>query len=287
LTLAVVFPGQGAKELLEVAERLYEDGGPPRALLDRAAREAGLASGQEALSKAGRALERTAVAQPILGAVCLALFARLQEHPVCALGHSLGEVIAWCVASRVPDADTLRLVGTRGRAMDDACVARPGKLLAVSPDSGWEKRLAGLDVTVAVHNGPGEIVLGGDERAIRAAQRELGGTVLRAAGAFHTDLMGSAVEPFAKALFEVQPLEDKRMPVIWSQEEETPAPRTLDEEHAWLVRQLTRPIDFGAAILRAAQLADEFLVIGPASAVVGTLRRVVPAARVRVLDGTR
>lgn len=273
MTSGWVFPGQGAKELPDAVEAALAAGGEGRALLERAARCAGLDGGADLLSRGGRALERTAVAQPALVAVCLSLAAAEASPPEVALGQSLGELVAWIVARGVPPAAAVELAARRGRSMEAACRSRPGRMLAVgAPEPGaltraLEAGRAAGELAVATTNGPSELVLGGDEAAVRVAARVLGGTLLRTEGAFHTALMAPAVDPFAAALA-AAPLGAPRCAVAWSTP--GPPPASVDEERAWLAASLARPIDFGLAVRRAGGV--ELQILGPPSAVRHALR---------------
>src|SRR5262249_52479802 len=70
---------------------------------------------------AGEQLARTAVSQPLLFAVELALAELWREwgiEPQAMLGYSLGEYVAACVAGVFSAEDALRLVAERARRID-------------------------------------------------------------------------------------------------------------------------------------------------------------------------
>lgn len=292
MSLALVFPGQGARELDQaVGEAMARPRG--RELLSHAAREAGLGGLEALLARGGRALERTEVGQPVLAAVCLAALEREGLAPSIVLGHSLGELIGWCVSRAVPAEGAVSLVASRALAMARACAERPGAMLAVaaSPEA-IEAALAlgraAGHASIAAYNGPRETVIAGELAAVRVVERALGGVRLRTAGAFHTPLMAAACEPFAEALAAVsaQLVGAPTIHVAWATSPEVAAPSGLAEERRYLTGQLVAPLDFGRAIARALELgADELVVLGPPSPVLAALRRVLAgrAARLRVL----
>src|SRR5262249_4666638 len=129
-TGAFLLPGQGAQQV-EMGLALY--GGQPvfRAQLDRAAEALALELGldlrhllyppPQQREEAARTLARTRFTQPALFAVEYAL-AQLWEswgvEPAALLGHSVGELVAACLAGVLPWADALALVALRGRLID-------------------------------------------------------------------------------------------------------------------------------------------------------------------------
>lgn len=303
MSLAVVFPGQGARELDE-AVRAALSGERGRALVAHAAREAGLADVEALFAKGGRALERTEVAQPVLAAVCLGALGDARLEPSIVLGHSLGELVAWCVARAVPALEAVSLVAARARAMAAACAARPGAMLAVGAPRDAIARALSIagergHASIAAYNGPGETVLAGDEAAVRALERALGGTRLRTAGAFHTPLMGDAVAPLEARLAALSTPRDDivgapTIHIAWACVEGVDAPRGPGDERRHLARALVEPLDFGRAVEGALALgADELVVVGPPSSVLAPLRGALGAVaggrdvRVRVLARAR
>ena len=160
------------------------------------------------------ALETTEFVQPALLAIDVGAFRALENEGVGfvgAAGHSLGEFAA-LVAAAVLDLDAaLRIVTVRGRAMQAAGDARPGTMTALL-GVGAENAAAlcdearGSDVLiVANENSPQQVVISGSVPAIEraetlAAERRVRAVRLRVAGAFHSPLMETAVEPLGAAI---------------------------------------------------------------------------------------
>jgi phthiocerol/phenolphthiocerol synthesis type-I polyketide synthase E len=152
-------------------------------------------------------LDSTDLAQPALFAVELAAATALRGlglDPVAAIGHSLGEVTAACVAGAIDLGDAARFVTARGLAMQ-AC--GPGAMLAVGAD---EQRVRdavarfGRQVEVAAVNGTDSCVVAGPVDAIADFAVLLGPDVftkrLRTVRAFHSELIEPAIAPAAEAL---------------------------------------------------------------------------------------
>ncbi|PWW66627.1 non-ribosomal peptide synthetase/type I polyketide synthase [Actinokineospora spheciospongiae] len=144
-------------------------------------------------------LRRTEFTQPALFAVEYAL-ARLWEswgvRPAAVVGHSVGELVAACVAGVLTREDALALVVARGRAIA-ACP--PGAMLAVGADD-----LGTLPpgVEVAAVNGTAQTTVAGPADAVAAfaedcAARGVRTRLLRTSHAFHTSAMAPAAAEVA------------------------------------------------------------------------------------------
>jgi acyl transferase domain-containing protein/acyl carrier protein len=110
------------------------------------------------------ALEDTAVVQPVLFAVMLALTDLWRSYgvePAGVLGHSLGEIVAAVVADALSLEDGARIVALWSQAQ--ATLAGLGAMIAV-PLAASEIRLPdGLDI--AAVNGPQSVIVSGDRDA--------------------------------------------------------------------------------------------------------------------------
>ncbi|MEQ1503481.1 MAG: beta-ketoacyl synthase N-terminal-like domain-containing protein [Myxococcota bacterium] len=148
------------------------------------------------------ALTRTEIAQPALFAVCFALARLWNRFGVigsAAMGHSVGEYVAACLAGVFSPADAFRLLVERGRAMG----AMPeGAMLAVSLGERHAGELLVDGLALAAINGPEQCVVCGPRAAVDAAARTLAAagvptTPLRTSHAFHHPaLMAEAAEAF-------------------------------------------------------------------------------------------
>ncbi|MFS8070544.1 MAG: type I polyketide synthase, partial [Byssovorax sp.] len=126
-----MFPGQGAQRV-NMASALYRDEGAFSEQIDRCAEILAPTLGLDLRSvlypseaqaeSAARRLDQTAVAQPALVAIEIAL-ARLWMswgvRPQAMIGHSIGEYAAACVAGVLTLEDALSLAAARGRMMQE------------------------------------------------------------------------------------------------------------------------------------------------------------------------
>ena len=86
------------------------------------------------MSKADEDLRQTAITQPAVLAIDLALTRLLAAYgiqPDMTMGHSLGEYGALVASGALPFEDALEAVSARGRGMTRVAVADNGKMAAV------------------------------------------------------------------------------------------------------------------------------------------------------------
>lgn len=213
--VTIVFPGQGSQrpemgrdflERFSHSRLVYEEGSDALGidLVD-------LCRGEDAR------LGLTEFAQPAILATEIAMLAAVRAElglvGAAYGGHSLGEYTALVAAGALPFGDALRLVRERGRLMQEAVPAGLGRMVAVlAPEldrTVVARCLLGLDVAVANHNSPGQIVLSGladhTRLAERRLERALGEGAVRfveldVSAPFHSPLMASVEEPLRFAL---------------------------------------------------------------------------------------
>ncbi|HYU31102.1 MAG TPA: amino acid adenylation domain-containing protein [Thermoanaerobaculia bacterium] len=216
---------------------------------------------------AGSELARTAIAQPALFAVELAL-ARLWMswglRPAALLGYSLGEYVAACVAGVLSEDDALRVVAERARLIE----ALPaGAMLAVALPEEETAPLLAQGLSIAAVNGPALTVVAGvpeevDRLARTLAERGVATRTLPTTHAFHSRMM----EPVAGAVRELLAGVRLRAPEIpyvsnvtgtWITEREATDPG------AWVAHML-RPVRFGPGLAELwRDPARALLEVGP------------------------
>ncbi|MEC7986195.1 MAG: beta-ketoacyl synthase N-terminal-like domain-containing protein, partial [Myxococcota bacterium] len=159
-------------------------------------------------------LTKTEWAQPTIGLCSLSQLRILHKmglRPQFCAGHSYGEVTALHAAGVLSTEDFVRVSRKRGELMALAA-EQPGSMSAVRSDAeSLQKKLDewGLDVVIANHNGPRQVVISGDTAAIAQAEEKLKeegifATRLNVATAFHSTIVAGAVEPFASFLSEIE-----------------------------------------------------------------------------------
>jgi [acyl-carrier-protein] S-malonyltransferase len=129
---------------------------------------------------------------------------------VC-LGHSSGEVTALVAAGALSVPDGARLLCERMKAVGEADVP-PGAMLTVNANVRRVRDMCGAvgdrSLTVAVDNGPRQVVVSGRADAIDLLRRlaEVIGvpaTLLGIPGAYHNPMFGAAADRFAQATADI------------------------------------------------------------------------------------
>lgn len=300
MTVAFLFPGQGAKGLV-AAVQFAEREPRGKELLERAAAAADVAP-SELLAKGGRALERTEIQQPVLTAIALFVHAELVAagiRPDVVAGHSLGELPAWAATGAITSEDAIRLAALRGRLMAREAARNPGAMIAFSlPSTGlsevfvkgtMQRAATRPGIHVAASNAPDEVVLSGDEGVIRDVVRVLGDALgvdlwrharrLPVAGPWHSESMKDAAPELEAALTRAR-RGAMQVPMVLNAtgnvaEEEALVPRLLAGQLVHTVRWTDV-----MATLEHRGVAD-FVTIAP-GAVLRSLVRTNLGAKVRV-----
>ncbi len=290
MRIGVIFPGQGsqvvgmgvdAAERFPVAEALF---GEAKTIL-----------GYDllALCKDGpeEKLRETRYSQPAIFVtnLALALAAGDALAPVASAGHSFGEYCSLTLAGALSFEAALGLVNARGLAMHRAATLARGAMAAVlGLDDAPLREAVGAAVTrgagrvqLANFNQPGQIVISGDEAAVRVASElaiEAGAKrviPLNVSGAWHSELMEPARAEFAKAVA-AAPVMLPRFPVI-SNVDALPY-TSVEHIKTNLVRSVTEEVRWHDAAVVMVGLGLDLVVEFGASPVLAPMMKRVPGA---------
>lgn len=261
-------------------------------LFDQAREILGFDLLQLCLSGPADQLNRTEFSQPALYVHSLAALNQLQEERPdlwssvgAVAGLSLGEYTAIAAAGGLSFADGLRLVHTRGMAMQaaaDQVASGMSSVLGLDVEKLREVCLncsqGNEFVEVANLLCPGNIAISGHLPAIERAEKAVvdAGAMrairLAVAGAFHTALMQPAVGRLTEALARAE-FKPTRVPVYSNVD--SAAHTAPDELRALLARQIISPVLWEAS-LRNLLIAglESFVEVGAGKVLAGTLKRI-------------
>ncbi|KND88269.1 Conidial yellow pigment biosynthesis polyketide synthase [Tolypocladium ophioglossoides CBS 100239] len=140
--------------------------------------------------------------------------------PQLVVGHSLGEYAALNIAGVLSDADTIHLVGTRARLLEEHCSVGTHSMLAVKASLAKVMSLMtsrpGLEI--ACVNGPEETVVAGTASDIESfadylTSNSVKGTLLKVQFAFHSAQVEPMLEAFQHSCRSIT-FKDPAVPVV-------------------------------------------------------------------------
>lgn len=278
---AYIFPGQGS-QFPGMGKERYDHSPEAKALMEKADAVLGFPLTEILFEGSSEDLRQTNVTQPAIFVVSVAASLGLKAPDMVA-GHSLGEFSALTVAGAMGFEDALRLVSARAEAMQRCCERVPGMMAAVIalPDEEIERICAGIPgVVPANYNSPGQVVISGEEEAVRQACKALKeagakrALPLPVSGAFHSPLMEPARQELAEAI-------DRTAfctPVcpVYQNVDAQPHTDPAEIRHN-LLMQLTSPVRWTQTVRNmAADGAASFTEVGPGSVLQGLVRKTIP-----------
>jgi len=291
---AFVFPGQGS-QYVGMAKDLFENSVEAKEMILTANEAAGVNLSHTMFDGPEDALRQTEITQPaiFLHSVVLASLLR-QIQPDMSAGHSLGEYSALVCAGAVQFYDAVKLVRTRGLAMQKAGNINKGTMAAVVGLQGEKLeelcRTAAAEgiVQCANFNSPGQIVISGSVDGVRKAMElsKQGGAKLVkelvVSGAFHSPLMEPAAEDLKEKL-KVTNFYNAKIPV-YANVTASPVQDSIEIKKL-LIEQLNAPVRWEATIINMIKDgAEEFYEIGPGKVLQGLIKRINPDVKCFGID---
>lgn len=205
-------------------------------------------------------------------------------QPAVLIGHSVGELVAACVAGVFSLADGLKLIAARGRLM--GALPKTGTMVSLLADetrvqaaiAAYNAAAGPAEVSIAAVNGPASVVLSGQREPVLAIAEQLAAEGIQSrpltvSHAFHSPLM----EPMLAAFREVADTLTYHLPtvpLISNVTGQLAGPELTTSDY-WVrhVRETVRFAD-GIATLHA-QGIDLWLEIGPKPILLGLVESLV------------
>ena len=283
-TRAIIFSGQGAQSV-GMGKDLADAFSACKALYDKADEVLGYELSKICFEGPVEELTKSNHCQPAIFVTSIACYTALKEtvpglDVAMMAGLSLGEWSALHASGALSFEDTLRVLETRGRAMQEACEEKDGSMVSViglSKDQLLEIcETAGVEM--ANLNSEAQTVLSGERENIEkaaASATEMGAkraVVLPVAGAFHSSLMASATPKLEVALNSVE-IQTPAIPVVANV---TGQPHGgADDIRATMLKQVTGSVHWYESInAMTAAGVGEFIECGPGKVLTGLIKRI-------------
>ena len=286
--IAFLFPGQGSQSV-GMGKDLYENFDSSKNVFDTADSVLGKSISSICFDGPEEDLKQTVNTQPAIVTMSIAAMEALKSEldikPDFAAGHSLGEYCAMYAAGLMSLENTLKAIQKRA----DLMAAAKGGSMAAVLNATEEQLKAGLAegskvgyVDVANYNSPAQVVITGDENAVKAAGDYMIANGVRrvvplaVSGAFHSKFMENAGKEFASFVSGLD-LNNASIPVITNVDAELTT--SSEDFREKMPRQIYSSVHWTQTIEKMISEGVEiFIEIGPGKVLAGLNKKIAPEA---------
>ncbi|MEG4940199.1 SDR family oxidoreductase [Microcoleus sp. F4-D5] len=274
--IAFMFPGQGS-QYINMGRELYQTEPIFREQVDRCSQllkphlnfdlRSLLYPSEAEAATAAEQLKQTYLAQPALFVIEYALaqlWMAWGVRPVAAIGHSIGEYVAACLAGVFSLEAALELVAIRGRLMQQLPA---GAMVSILLPEAEVRSLLNEELSLAASNAPSSCVVSGSFSAVNAlenrlAERGLDYRRLHTSHAFHSQMTDPILELFAGEIKKVK-LTPPQIPFISNVTGTWIADAEATDPNYW-VKHLRQTVRFSDGIAELLQESERILLeVGP------------------------
>lgn len=297
LKTAFVFPGQGA-QYKGMAEDFYQNIAESREIFDQASEVLGFDM-KEICFQENEKLNQTEYTQAAMLTTCISILRAVENRGIQAditAGLSLGEYCSLTANGVFSFEDAVLLVRKRGILMEHEVQDGQGAMSAILglENEKVEEICAKVQaecnkvVSPANYNCPGQLVISGDQEAVKIAGerlKEAGARrvlELKVSGPFHSELLKGAGEKLALELDQID-LREMKMPYISNVTAEIINENKNIKD--LLAKQVYSPVRFQQSIeLMIAEGVDTFIEIGPGKTLSGFIKKIDRTKQVINID---
>ena len=288
--IAFLFPGQGSQSV-GMGKDLYENYESAKTVFDTADNVLNKSISTICFEGPEEDLKQTVNTQPAIVTMSIAamkaLTSQIDIKPDYVAGHSLGEYCAMYTAGVMSLENTLKSIQKRADLMG----ATKGGSMAAVLNATDEQLKAGLAegskvgyVDVANYNSPAQVVITGDENAVKAAGDYMLANGVRrvvplaVSGAFHSKFMEGAGKEFAGFISDFE-LNDASLPVITNVDAQITT--NAEDFRVKMPKQIYSSVHWTQTIEKmVSEGVDTFIEIGPGKVLAGLNKKIAPEASV-------
>lgn len=285
--IAFVFPGQGAQKV-GMARDFYDNSELSRDVFELADKNLDFDI-KTVCFEENKEIDITEYTQAALLTACLSMYKEFEKYnikpDVCA-GLSLGEYTAMAVCGVMGYEDAVKAVRKRGKLMQEAVPYGVGSMAAVIglENETVEEVCSGLDgVEVANYNCPGQVVISGIEKSVKAASERLAQEgarrvlPLNVSGPFHSSMLKDAGEKLGEFLDTIE-IKNPKIPYVTNVTAEYINENTNIKD--LLMRQVCSSVKWQQSVENMIKNGiDTFIEIGPGRTITGFVKKIDSSAK--------
>lgn len=284
--IAFLFSGQGA-QYVGMGKELYESIDICKEIFQGADKALGFSISDMCFEGSEQNLNSTENTQPAILAVSIAALRALESHGIKAdvtAGLSLGEYSALVCSGALDFEEAIKLLKKRGKYMQEAVPQGIGTMAAIiGLDEEKVKEVCSEASDIGIvepsnFNCPGQIVIGGEIKAVEAACEKakekgaLKAVMLTVSGPFHTSMLKPAADKLEEELKNVT-IKDTLIPVITNVTGE--AVESKEQIKPFLKNQVMSTVLFEKSIRTMMDMGvDTFVEIGPGKVLSGFVKKI-------------
>ena len=284
--IAFLFPGQGS-QFIGMGKDLYNNYDIAKQVFDTANSVLGKNITKLCFEGPEEDLKQTINTQPAIVTMSIAALEVLKSEldivPNYTAGHSLGEYCAMYASGIMSLNDTILAIQKRAELMNTV----KGGTMAAVINATAEQLKSGLEegrkygyIDIANYNSPVQVVITGDESAIKAASDYMLANGVRkvvplsVSGAFHSAYMKEAENKFKEYVNNIQ-LHDAKIPVITNVDAEIAT--NAEDFRAKMPKQISSSVHWTQTIQKmVSEGVNTFIEIGPGRVLAGLNKKIAP-----------
>ena len=295
---SVIFPGQGS-QIIGMGKEFFDKYDLVKGLFKEADNILGISLSKIVLEGPKDKLDLTSNTQPAIFLISYSIFNVLQKEFNINLnqakyfaGHSLGEYSALSSAEYLSFSDTIKLLRTRGDAMQNAVPNGEGGMVAVlgSKVDVIEKLLSANDnlrIQIANDNSEGQLVLSGKNDDLRKLtgilkSNNIKNIKLPVSAPFHCNLMSKATDIMKKEIEKLN-FQNGKIKLISNVTAEEISDK--EELKKLLVNQIESRVRWRESVINMINNGvNHFIELGPGKVLSGLVKRINKDVKINTIN---